>query len=235
MCTVVKLFGQRFCACFVLKYAHQRGEGEKREGVLISKQRPQNLWPKKYLNRCTLIEWNILAPLNFSLQLAVGLVSGMWRPLVDWFCDFNWNFQFLPVSAWTEFWCYLQRKQSKIMYTLYSWQKKIWKSCLPLRYQPQVQVGPDQSAAFWPALCAADADASVSHSHAGSAARQIGRLWRARRKSGSSSPSFVLLAFRPKKPFETGRRKRSSFGAVSRRLWADASVGGQTEQMKVIC
>ena len=33
------LLGQRFCACFVLKLALQRGEGEKREGVQISKQR----------------------------------------------------------------------------------------------------------------------------------------------------------------------------------------------------
>ena len=43
--------GQRFCACFVLKFALQRGEGEKR-GVKISKQGTQNLRPRKYLEPC---------------------------------------------------------------------------------------------------------------------------------------------------------------------------------------
>ena len=37
------LLGQRFRACFVLKFALQRGEGEKRDGVQISKQSTQNL------------------------------------------------------------------------------------------------------------------------------------------------------------------------------------------------
>ena len=37
------LLDQWFCAWFVLKYALQRGEGEKREGVQISKQSTQNL------------------------------------------------------------------------------------------------------------------------------------------------------------------------------------------------
>ena len=32
------LLGQRFSACFVSKFDLQRGEGEKREGVQISKQ-----------------------------------------------------------------------------------------------------------------------------------------------------------------------------------------------------
>ena len=35
--------GQRFSACFVLKFALQREEGEKREGVQISKQSTRNL------------------------------------------------------------------------------------------------------------------------------------------------------------------------------------------------
>ena len=39
---------------YVLKFALQRGEGEKREGMQISKQSTQNLWPKKYLEPCTL-------------------------------------------------------------------------------------------------------------------------------------------------------------------------------------
>ena len=34
---------ERFSACFVLKFALQRGEGKKREGVQISKQSTQNL------------------------------------------------------------------------------------------------------------------------------------------------------------------------------------------------
>ena len=34
--------GQRFCACFVLKFALQRGEGEKRGGVQSSKQTTLN-------------------------------------------------------------------------------------------------------------------------------------------------------------------------------------------------
>ena len=37
------LFGQRFGACFVFKFALQRGEGEKREGVQISKRSTHNL------------------------------------------------------------------------------------------------------------------------------------------------------------------------------------------------
>ena len=37
------LWGQRFSAYFVLKVAPQRGEGEKREGVQISKNSTQNL------------------------------------------------------------------------------------------------------------------------------------------------------------------------------------------------
>ena len=37
------LLGQRFSAYFVLKVAPQRGEGEKREGVQISKNSTQNL------------------------------------------------------------------------------------------------------------------------------------------------------------------------------------------------
>ena len=32
------LLGQRYCACFVLKIALRRGEGEKSEGVQINKQ-----------------------------------------------------------------------------------------------------------------------------------------------------------------------------------------------------
>ena len=43
------LLGQWFSACFVLKFANQREEGERREWVHISKQSTQNLWPKKYL------------------------------------------------------------------------------------------------------------------------------------------------------------------------------------------
>ena len=37
------LWGQRFSAYFILKVAPQRGEGEKREGVQISKNSTQNL------------------------------------------------------------------------------------------------------------------------------------------------------------------------------------------------
>ena len=37
----------------VLKFALQRVEGEKREGVKISKQGTQNRCPKKYLQPCT--------------------------------------------------------------------------------------------------------------------------------------------------------------------------------------
>ena len=37
------LLGQRFSVCFVLKLAPQRGKGEKREGVQISKQTTQPL------------------------------------------------------------------------------------------------------------------------------------------------------------------------------------------------
>ena len=39
------LWWQWFSACFVLKFAVQRGEGEKREGVQITKQSTQNLSP----------------------------------------------------------------------------------------------------------------------------------------------------------------------------------------------
>ena len=35
-----------------MKFALQRGEGEKREGVQISKQITQTLWTKKYLQTC---------------------------------------------------------------------------------------------------------------------------------------------------------------------------------------
>ena len=35
--------GERFSACFVLKFVLQRGDGEKREGMQISKQSTQNL------------------------------------------------------------------------------------------------------------------------------------------------------------------------------------------------
>ena len=48
---------ERFCVSFVLKFALQRGEGEKRESVQILKQSTQNPWPKKYLQPvqpCTL-------------------------------------------------------------------------------------------------------------------------------------------------------------------------------------
>ena len=41
------LFCQRFSVCFVLKIAPQRREGEKKEGVQISKQTTQNLRHKK--------------------------------------------------------------------------------------------------------------------------------------------------------------------------------------------
>ena len=37
------LLGHRFSACFILKFALQRGEGEKREGVKISKRSTQKL------------------------------------------------------------------------------------------------------------------------------------------------------------------------------------------------
>ena len=37
------VLGQRFGACFVMIFALQRGEGEKREGVQFSKQIVQNL------------------------------------------------------------------------------------------------------------------------------------------------------------------------------------------------
>ena len=37
--------GKRFSACVVLKFVLQRREGEKREGVQISKQSTQNLGP----------------------------------------------------------------------------------------------------------------------------------------------------------------------------------------------
>ena len=43
------LLGQRLRACFILKFALQSGEGEKREGMPISKQSAQNIWPKKYI------------------------------------------------------------------------------------------------------------------------------------------------------------------------------------------
>ena len=43
------LWCQRFSACFVLKNALQRGEGQKREGVKISKQSALNLWHHKFL------------------------------------------------------------------------------------------------------------------------------------------------------------------------------------------
>ena len=52
--TGVKLFlGAKVHAYFVLKFALQRGEGKKREGVQILKQGTQNLSSKKYLNPCT--------------------------------------------------------------------------------------------------------------------------------------------------------------------------------------
>ena len=43
--TGVNLFigSKVLCACFVLKFALQRGEGEKRKGVQVSKQNAQNL------------------------------------------------------------------------------------------------------------------------------------------------------------------------------------------------
>ena len=42
---VSEIYGryERFSACFGLKFALQRGEGEKREGMQISKQSTQNL------------------------------------------------------------------------------------------------------------------------------------------------------------------------------------------------
>ena len=46
------LLGERFIACFDLKLASQRGQGEKREGLQISEQSSQNLLPKKYLDPC---------------------------------------------------------------------------------------------------------------------------------------------------------------------------------------
>ena len=45
-----------FCACFVLKFALQRGEGERREGVQISKQSTQSLRPKKNLQPCIALQ-----------------------------------------------------------------------------------------------------------------------------------------------------------------------------------
>ena len=49
------IVGQRFRgACFVFKFALQREEGEKSEGVQISTQGTQNLWPKKSLQSSAL-------------------------------------------------------------------------------------------------------------------------------------------------------------------------------------
>ena len=45
---------EKFCTCFVMKLAPQRGEGEERERVQISEQRLQNLLPKKYLDLCSM-------------------------------------------------------------------------------------------------------------------------------------------------------------------------------------
>ena len=44
-------------ACFVLNVAPQRGEGEKREGVQISKNSSHNLWHHKFLAPCIVSWW----------------------------------------------------------------------------------------------------------------------------------------------------------------------------------
>ena len=48
-----KRWCQRFSACMALKVAPQRGEGEKREGLQISKNSTQNLWHHLFLAPCT--------------------------------------------------------------------------------------------------------------------------------------------------------------------------------------
>ena len=52
---------QRFSALFVLKIPPQRGEGEKREGVQISKNRAQNLWHHPLLEPCTTWRWWLIS------------------------------------------------------------------------------------------------------------------------------------------------------------------------------
>ena len=50
------LLGQPFSSCLVLKFARQRGEGQKRGGIQISKQSTQNRWPKKYYQPCIVLQ-----------------------------------------------------------------------------------------------------------------------------------------------------------------------------------
>ena len=54
-CTGVEIWLPRFSVSFVLKFAPQKGEGEKRRGVQIFKWSTQNLWHHKYLNPCTFV------------------------------------------------------------------------------------------------------------------------------------------------------------------------------------
>ena len=62
--TGIKLFIDSKVQCFVLKFALQKAaEGEKREGIQISKQGTQNLWPKKRFQPFTepIGEWDCCA------------------------------------------------------------------------------------------------------------------------------------------------------------------------------
>ena len=54
ICTIQKkiFWNEGFCACFGLKFALKRGEGEKREGVQISKQSTQNLSYQNVFYQC---------------------------------------------------------------------------------------------------------------------------------------------------------------------------------------
>ena len=78
-----------FSACFVLKLAPHKGEGVKREGVGISKQSTQNLWPKKFIDPCTLNtpSHNVLSQSLVVADIgctALGLGTILWaRQLFD--------------------------------------------------------------------------------------------------------------------------------------------------------